>query len=214
MSEPNLHLGRTCERWGADLAAAALVVVAVHGRDQSPAFMREVADRVALPWVAWVAPSADAGSWYPLSFLAGSGNEPRLTHGLAALDETLGSLAREGVETDRIAMVGFSQGAVLLSEYLVRGGTPCAAVVLLTGGYAGPPGVPRRGAGDLSDMPVLLGSATTDSLVPIERVRETAAVLDAVGAAVEFEAYDDLEHLVSDRAVASTRRVLTSAAAT
>ena len=105
-------------------------------------------------------------------------------------------------------LLGFSQGAVVLAEHLVRTADPCAAAVLLTGGHVGPPGAPRTAAGDLGAMPVLLGSAEADPLVPIARVRETAALLEAMGARVELEVYDDLEHLVSDVAVASTRRLL------
>lgn len=57
-------------------------------------------------------------------------------------------------------------------------------------------------------MPVLLGTAAADVLVPVTRVQETAALLQALGARVELEVYDDLEHRVSDVAVDSTRRVL------
>ena len=115
-------------------------MLALHGRDQTPAFMRGVAERIDLPGLHWLAPAADASSWYPLSFLAPDGNEPRVTHALAAVQDALAGLRRAGVEEDRVVLLGFSQGACVLAEHLVRGGSAGAGAVLLTGGYVGPPG--------------------------------------------------------------------------
>lgn len=205
----NPHLVLPVRRCGAEEADASLVVLALHGRDQDPAFMQEVAERVDLPELAWRLPAADARSWYPLSFLAPvADNEPRLSSALAAVAHQRADLAAAGVGPDRLVLLGFSQGAVVLAEHLVRTAAPCAGAVLLTGGYVGPPGTARTASGDLRSTPVLLGSAEADALVPIARVRESAALLQALGAQVELEVYDDLEHLVSDTAVASTRRVL------
>ena len=205
----NPHLLVPVSRWGADEADASLVVLALHGRDQEPAFMRGVAQRVDLPQLAWRLPAADARSWYPLSFLAAvAENEPRLSYALEAVAHQRSDLAAAGVGPERLVLLGFSQGACVLAEHLVRTAAPCAGAVLLTGGHVGPPGTARTVAGDLRSMPVLLGSAAADALVPVARVQEAAALLEALGAGVELEVYDDLEHLVSDVAVASTRRVL------
>ena len=205
----NPHLLQPAERWGADEADAPLVVLALHGRDQDPAFVRGVAERVDLPGLAWRLPAADARSWYPLSFLAPvADNEPRLSYALEAVATWRAEFAAAGVGPERLVLLGFSQGAVVLAEHLVRTADPGAGAVLLTGGHVGPPGPPRSAQGDLRAMPVLLGSARADALVPIARVQETAALLETMGARVVLEVYDDLEHLVSDVAVASTRRLL------
>jgi phospholipase/carboxylesterase len=205
----NPHLLLPVTRWGAEEADARLVVLALHGRDQDPAFVQGVAERVDLPELAWRFPAADARSWYPLSFLAPvDDNEPRLSYALQAVEHHRAALADAGVGPERLVLLGFSQGAVVLAEHLVRTAAPCAGAVLLTGGYVGPLGTARTASGDLRAVPVLLGSAEADALVPIVRVRETAALLQALGAQVELEVYDDLEHLVSDAAVASTRRLL------
>jgi phospholipase/carboxylesterase len=205
----NPHVLQPVTRWGPDEADAPLVVLALHGRDQDPAFMQGVAERVDLPGLAWRLPAADARSWYPLSFLAPvADNEPRLSQALESVAVQRAELTAAGVGPERLVLLGFSQGAVVLAEHLVRTADPCAGAVLLTGGHVGPPGSSRTASGDLRGTPVLLGSAQADPLVPIARVRETAGLLEAMGARVELEVYDDLEHLVSDVAVASTRRVL------
>ena len=205
----NPHLLPPVTRWGAEEADASLVVLALHGRDQDPAFVQGVAERVDLPELAWRLPAADARSWYPLSFLVPvADNEPRLSYALRAVEHHRADLAAAGAGPERLLLLGFSQGACVLAEHLVRTAAPCAGAVLLTGGHVGPPGTTPTASGDLRSMPVLLGSAEADALVPIARVRETAALLQALGAQVELEVYDDLEHLVSDVAVASTRRLL------
>lgn len=172
--------------------------------------MRGVADRVGLPDVHWLAPAADADSWYPLSFLAPvDDNEPRLSWAVEAVAAARARLADAGFGPDRVVLVGFSQGAVVLAEHLLRGAPRCAGAALLTGGYAG--AAVRETGADLAGMPVLLGSSAYDVLVPLERVQQTADLLASAGADVTLEVYDDREHLVSDRAVGSTRSLLESA---
>ena len=205
----NPHLLPPVSRWGAGEADASLVVLALHGRDQDPSFVQGVAERVDLPELAWRLPAADARSWYPLSFLAPvADNEPRLSYALQAVEHHRADLAAAGTGPERLVLLGFSQGACVLAEHLVRTAAPCAGAVLLTGASAGPAGTARTATGDQRAVPVLLGSAEADALVPIARVQETAALLQALGAEVQLEVYDDLEHLVSDAAVASTRRLL------
>jgi len=48
MTQSNPHLAQDTVLYGAPLAHAGLVVYAVHGRSQSPAFMQELADRIGL----------------------------------------------------------------------------------------------------------------------------------------------------------------------
>lgn len=56
-------------------------------------------------------------------------------------------------------------------------------------------------------QPVVVGEVGQATFV------ESVALLATMGADVELEVYDDTEHLVSDRAVASTRRLLFAAIA-
>ena len=56
----NPHLMHEPLWYGTPLEDAALVVYAVHGRGQFPAFMAQVADRVDMPEVAWAHPADTA----------------------------------------------------------------------------------------------------------------------------------------------------------
>lgn len=205
----NPHLLCPVQRWGAAERSAPLVVVGMHGRAQDPEDIRQIAERLDLPDLAWRLPAADGHTWYPLSFLAAvDDNEPRLSGALEVVARERADLESAGVPPERVVLLGFSQGACVLAEHLVRTASPCAAAVLLTGGYVGPPRERRTEVGDLRGMPVLLGSAAADALVPVARVRETAELLTRLGADTRLEVYDDQEHLVSDAAVAATRRLL------
>lgn len=202
------------ERWGEAPERAALAVLAVHGRDQEPGYMRAVADRVGVAGLAWYAPAAPGRTWYPGRFTEPlSANEPFLSTSLGAVGALLDGIGGDGFGADRVVLLGFSQGACLLSEHLVRHPGRYAAAALLTGGFAGPPGSPREVAGDLAGTPVLLATSSVDGWVPVERVRETAALLGGAGAEVTLRVDDDPEHHVNDDTVAAVRDLLTRVAA-
>jgi phospholipase/carboxylesterase len=205
----DVHAGRPAERWGAPPETARLAVLGLHGRGQSPAYVRGIADRIDLPDLLWTAPSAHGSSWYPGRYTdPQAGNEPHLSSALAVVDRARASLAQEGFGPHRLVLLGFSQGACLLAEHLARGAEPCAAAVLLTGAVLGPPAVPRLPAGDLAGMPVLLALPAQDEWVALPDAERTADLLRAAGAAVVLEVSDEPEHVVTDAAVASARRLL------
>ncbi len=212
MSSENPHLAEPLRRLGAPAGPAGLGAVLVHGRGQDTDFMAAVAARVGMADVHCVLPAAAGSSWYPGRFMDDvETNEPWLTHALAAVDAALSELASEGYPPERVVLMGFSQGACLLAEHLVRHPRPYAAVALLTGGYIGPEGVERIPGGALPRTPVLLSSSRTDEWVPPGRVRETAALLEAMGAAVTLSIHEAPEHGVDDDEVRAVRSLLDSA---
>lgn len=205
----NPHLTHEPVQHGAPPGSASLVVYAVHGRGQSPAFMAEVADRIDLPGVAWVLPEAHGSSWYPQGFLAPlAENQPDLDHAL----ETVRAHTRALLEPDGppVAVLGFSQGACLLSEWLLREQPRLAGAVLHTGGYLGPDertwdASPGRG---LSDQVVEMFTAREDAWVPLHRVEATGDAFRSLGATVELTVYDDPDHHLNDDSVRRIRRYL------
>jgi predicted esterase len=174
--------------------------------------MVEVAGRVGMADVRCVYPAAADNSWYPARFMDPvEQNEPWLDGALAAVDGALTALWSEGYPAERIAMIGFSQGACLLAEHLVRQPRPFAAVALLTGGYLGPAGVEREPGGTLPETPVLLSSSRTDEWVPQRRVAETAALLQRMGAAVTLRIHGAPVHGVDEDEAHAVRELLDAA---
>ena len=115
------HAGGRVAQAGTPLARARVVLVMAHGRGGSPEDMLRLAEHLALPDAAFVAPAAAGGSWWPASFLAPlAANEPGLSSGLGVFRTLIGQLQDSGVGTDRIVLLGFSQGACLALEYAAR----------------------------------------------------------------------------------------------
>jgi phospholipase/carboxylesterase len=210
-----LHRGQPVISRGVPLGASDAVVVLIHGRGQSPAWMFDVVARMpALP-VTWLAPTAAGGSWYPGGFMAPlEENQPHLDDALAALDDVLTGTVAAGCPRCRVVLVGFSQGACLAAEYALRHPARYGGLVLWTGGAIGPPGTTWAGPATFAGTPAFLGSSDDDDWAPEPRIRETAAVLSSRGADVEVAIYPGMAHEVNDaevaRAVSIIRGVLTA----
>ena len=203
------HAGGRVLRVGAELASARLVVVAVHGRGASAEDILGLASELTAPEVAYVAPQAAGNTWYPYSFLAPmEQNEPWLSSALATLGRLVADIEGSGVPRERIALMGFSQGACLSLEFAARHAGRWAAVIGLSGGLIGPPGTPRDYAGSFTGTPVLLGCSDVDAHVPLERVRETSAVLRGMGAEVDERIYPGMPHTVNEDELAAADALL------
>ncbi|MCE0762508.1 hypothetical protein LWC35_06225 [Pseudonocardia kujensis] len=131
---------------------------------------------------------------------------------MEAIDARLHELAAAGLGPDLTVLIGFSQGACLLAEHLVRAPRGYRGVVLLTGGYLGPEGEAKSATGTLPGTAVLLSSSVVDEWVPPSRVRETAELLRRMGADVTLRLHDAPEHGVSDEEVVAVRELLAATA--
>src|SRR4051812_18272590 len=98
---------------------AEAVLVLQHGRGATAQSILSVYADLALPMVAAVAPQAAGYSWYPHSFLAPiEANQPFLDSALGRIEGIVSGLLDRGVPSERIALLGFSQGACLTTEYV------------------------------------------------------------------------------------------------
>lgn len=203
------HAGLPVSRQGPRPAEARLAVILVHGRGGSAADLLGLARELETEDVLYVAPSAAGNSWYPYSFLTPMDrNEPGLSSGLRVISGLVDELARAGLPSTRVALLGFSQGACLALEYAARNARRHAAVIGLSGGLIGPPGTPRDYAGSLEGTPVFLGCSDVDPHIPVERVRESAAVLGRLGALVDQRIYPRMGHTVNEDEIAAVKTLL------
>lgn len=197
---------------GASLAAADAAVVLVHGRGATAASILELADEFAHDDVAYLAPQAARRTWYPNSFLAPvESNEPGRSSGLARIDELVDDAAAAGVSAERVVVCGFSQGACLASEYVARNPRRYGGLAALSGGLIGESIDPGAYEGDLAGTPAFLGCSDVDPHIPAERVHETAAVLERLGASVDTRLYEGMGHTVTDEELAVLSELIVQA---
>ena len=203
------HAGRPVLTAGPPPERAKATLVLVHGRGASAEDILPLHRVFQLDAMAAVAPEAAGNTWYPHSFLAPmESNQPYLDSALRRIGALVDDLVARGVAPDKIALLGFSQGACLTTEFVARNPRRYGAVLGLSGGLIGPPGTPRDYAGSLAGTPVFLGCSDPDPHIPFERVRETEAVLRRMGAEVELRRYPGLPHTINEDEVEACRGLL------
>jgi phospholipase/carboxylesterase len=204
---------------GAPLDDADAVLIMVHGRNAAPRNILELIDRFRRPRVACAAPAAAGGTWYPNSFMAPrASNEPGLSSALAMLEALVTATIDRGVPANKIVLLGFSQGACLTSEFVLRHPRRYGGVAIFSGGLIGVPGttwddVPVDGHASLADTPMFFGCSDVDGHIPKERVLESEAVFRRLGARVTRTLYPGMGHLVNDDEIQALQQILDEASA-
>jgi len=199
---------------GTPLGEASYALVLVHGRGGSAEGMFPIARAAKASDAALVAPVAAGNSWYPKRFLdAREQNEPWLSSALASIGAAVDYVRANGIPSERIILVGFSQGACLTLEYATMAATTSVrfgGVAALAGGLIGDPAVPRHDHGSLGGTPVLLACGDADGHIPEAIVRSSASVFQALAAAVDLRIYPGIGHdIVGDQIDALTEMVNT-----
>ena len=217
MSAADPHAGQPVRRAGAPLGQGGAAVLLVHGRGATAESILALADALGRPDLTYLAPQAAGWTWYPHAFLAPlTANEPWLSSALRAVERVAGEATGGGVPRERVVLAGFSQGACLALEFAARHAGRWGGVVGLSGGLlgsadgAGPPPYDKRFDydGTFAGTPVFLGCDARDAHIPLARVRETAAVFERLGTAVDARIYPDLGHAVNDDELAAFRALL------
>ena len=207
MIDPHAN-GRLFTR-GAKIEDAKAVLVMIHGRGASANDILSLYDAFALDKMAAIAPQAMGNTWYPNSFLAPiASNQPWLDSALSRIETIVDDLLARGIQSERIALLGFSQGACLTSEFIARHPRRYGAACILTGGVIGPIGMRRDDQGDLAGTPVFLGTSDRDPHVPLDRAEETAAILTRMKATVDLRIYPGMPHTVNEDEIDACRTLL------
>ena len=186
-------------RAGAPPSRAKGVVLLIHGRGASAESMLPLADEVAMPDLCYLAPQAEGYTWYPQSFRAPTAaNDPYLSRALGRIAAIIADILGADVDAAKLAVIGFSQGACLTSETVLRNPRPYGFVGVLSGGAIGPPGTPRDYAGTLEGARIFLGCSDHDPHIPLARVKETTEVFTRMGAEVTERIYPGSSHGIND----------------
>jgi phospholipase/carboxylesterase len=172
------------------------LVVFIHGYGADGADLLGLADPLGehLPDTVFVAPDAAdpcvnnpmGFQWFPIPWLDGSSPEAA-QEGLVAAAADLNAfldarLADEGLTPDALALVGFSQGAMMALEIAPRRDTAIAGIVAISGRLLRPEALLAEAR---VKPPVLLVHGDQDPVVPFEDMAVAGQTLIAAG----FETY-------------------------
>lgn len=171
------HQNQPVRTAGATLEDAQAAVVMVHGRGATAESILALAREFAFPDdVCYLAPQAAGRSWYPKSFLAPlAENEPGLSSGLRAIGDAARRATEAGLPAEHTLLLGFSQGACLVSEFAARAPARYGGLALLSGGLIG--SGQKAGAeppedkhfdyeGDFDGTPAFFGCSDQDPHIP------------------------------------------------
>nr|QXL80215.1 dienelactone hydrolase family protein [Vibrio sp.] len=197
---------------GAPLSDDNPVVILLHGRRQTADDMASLIDKLAIPEATYCLPRAPEATWYPRGFTRElDDNQPQLDQGLKVIDQILQALLSQGVNRQRIWLMGFSQGGCMAAEFVRRALQPLGGVIVFTGGLFGPqcPEAPVQKP-VFEGMPLWLSGSHTDTWVPAKRITQTAAYFDQLGAHVHLEIAAERAHHVSQSEIEQARALITA----
>ena len=197
---------------GASLVAGVLL----HGRGKTPEEKIDLAARFGnIEGIRWVVPEAETpGSWYPGRFWdPRESNEPYLDEAVERCHEAvLEASENNRLGSERLVIVGFSQGACLALEYALRHPGRAGSLIVFTGALMGVPGSDWKASAprSLEGLRLLLTGSDVDDWVPEANTHEAANLFRELGAAVQMRIYKGRPHIVSEEEIDEARSFLTA----
>lgn len=182
---------------GTPVEQADKALIMIHGRGGFAEDILKVADHLKIEDFALVAPQAYNDSWYPLSFLAPEEqNQPWLQSALDVLSDLERELNEKGITSENIYFFGFSQGACLTLEYTTRNAKKYGGIIAIIGGLIGDHINTGNYITDFEGTKIYLGTSNPDPHVPVERVQQTAEILEFKNAKVELRVHKNAGHVI------------------
>lgn len=203
------HQNQPVEQAGVPLADAKAVMVMIHGRGATAESILMLADEFKQPDITYIAPQASNNTWYPYSFLEPlHRNSPGISSGLKVIGDIIDQVETVGTPKHKIVLLGFSQGACLVTEFAVQNAAKYGGIIGLSGGLIGPDDTPRDYQGSFEQTPVFLGCSDVDFHIPLKRVDETAEIFGRMNADMTKRIYEGMGHTVNEDEVIFIRELL------
>jgi phospholipase/carboxylesterase len=207
LSDP--HRGQPVLRAGADFGVAKAAVIMLHGRGADAADILGLSRVIGREDIVYVAPEAAGHTWYPYSFLSPvERNEPGRSSALGVISLLVRTLGEAKMPPEKIAILGFSQGACLATEFVARNPRRYGGAFALSGGLIGEAIKPGDYSGSLDGTPVFLGCSDIDPHIPAERVKQSAEILRALGGEVTEKIYPGMGHMIVEDEIEHVRRII------
>ncbi len=117
-------------------------------------------------------------------------------------------LARHGLDGSRLALVGFSQGAMMALHVGLRRSPAPAAIVGFSGALATPPPQAPHGG---RRPPILLVHGDADDMIPVGALHAALAMLATSGLSVQWHVAEGVGHGIDQESLEMAGRFLVDA---
>jgi len=192
------HLGANILYSGAVIEKAKYALILIHGRGATADSIQSLSHDLDLRDTIVIAPQADQYTWYPHRFIEKrEKNEPGISSGLNLIKEIILSLNYNGILSENIFLLGFSQGACLALDFSARFPNKYGGIFALSGGLIGNKLDKNEYSGSLEETPIFLGCSNMDFHIPENRVHESAEILKDMDANVTKKIYKNLGHTIN-----------------
>jgi len=182
---------------GLPINKASKALIKLHGRGAGAMDILSLRSQFRVDEFYIVAPQATNATWYPFSFMTPiHQNEPWLSSALDLLNSIVGDINKAGIASDKIYLLGFSQGACLTLEFATRNARQWGGVVAFTGGLIGDRIYTENYKGDFQGTKVFIGNSDKDPHVPLARTEESRRVMEKRGAIVTLKIYPNMPHTI------------------
>lgn len=178
-------------------------VIAIHGRGTNGEDLMPLADEINLNQCRWIFPHAP----YPCPGLPGGkmwfGTVGEGTSGIEMSRNLLNSLLDEIIQKDqipseKIVLLGFSQGAVMSLDVGLRYSKPLGAIAALSGFIAFPERLHKEKSSASQKIPILLVHGTEDEVVTVDGSRKARTTLLDEGYDVQLHEYEMGHQIVQE----------------
>ena len=197
------------------------LVILLHGVGAHGSSLAWMADHLPLPGAAFAAPDAPfafdqapggpARQWFSVTGVTAANRPDRVAAARDPFDAVLSdAIAAHGLtgHPDRVALVGFSQGAIMALDAAATGRWSFGAVVAFSGRLATRPPLTPAGT------PVLIAHGRQDTVIPATEAEAAHAALTAAGTHPDLILEDGVGHAPGPQGMARARTLLAAWTAT
>ncbi|MBS1302750.1 dienelactone hydrolase family protein [Loktanella sp. SALINAS62] len=191
-----IHVGATSDD-------ANVICIVVHGRGQTQGDMLAmIVDRLDLPDVRFALPKSVSEAWYAARAIdpLGDRTPAELDHGIAQIAAVIAA-ERANAPGRPVLLCGFSQGACMAVELLMRRPDLADAACLLTGCRVGVESDDLPFA-RLDGVPVYASCGDDDPWIPAGDHHKMLATLTRAGARLRADMFPGRPHAVNDTEIA------------
>lgn len=193
---------------GNSLEKASRALILLHGRGAAADDLLPLADVFTDGTWYIAAPQATNYQWYPYSFMEPlSMNEPWLGSAISLVQRLIKEISLS-VTAEKIYMMGFSQGACLVSEVAARTAQKFGGIAVFTGGLIGDKIYRENYNGSFEGTPVYISNGDDDPHIPESRSVETQQLFLEMGAQVTLDIFPGRDHVISPEEIYAAKSYL------